>query len=110
MQWPPPRPRPSSWPAMASTSMPDFASRAFARHQCPDDQAGSVGGEHVLRQDADGASRPPLALADQDDAVRDRHDVAALDRRAAPIVVEAAVPDPKVGSPKTRMEPVDGLE
>ena len=29
MQWPPPRPRPSSWPAIASTSTPALASFAL---------------------------------------------------------------------------------
>ena len=51
-----------------------------------------------------------LALADEDDAVADGHDVAALERGAAPVVVDAAEPDREAGVAEARVEAVDRLE
>ena len=83
---------------------------ALARHLRADHEPGGAGGEQVLREDARRARVRALALTDEQDAVADRHHVAALERRAAPVVVDAAEPDRELGRAEARVEAVDGLE
>ena len=49
-------------------------------------------------------------IPDQDDAVADRHHVAALHPRGAPVVVGASEPDLEVRIAEARMEAVDRLD
>ena len=84
--------------------------RAVAGHVAADHEARRSGREQVLGEDAHRARVRALALADEDDAVADGHDVAALQRGAAPVVVDAAEPDLEGAIAEARMEPVDRLE
>jgi hypothetical protein len=72
----------------------DHMLRSFFGEQCPSDLA-------------DGLNRGPLAHADQDDAVADRHDVAALDGRRTVVHVGIAEPDVELGIPERGMIRVD---
>ena len=66
--------------------------------------------EQRARDQGDGLRRRALAHPDQDGAVADRHDVAPLDRRAAPVLVDAAEPDVDAAVAREhRVEAVDGL-
>src|SRR5947208_2186058 len=100
----------SSAAELGAGDRPHLNPRAFARHLGADDQPGRAGGEEVAGEEADGAGRRPFALPDEDDAVARRHDVAALDRRAAPVVVGASEPDLEVCALEPRVEAVDGLD
>jgi hypothetical protein len=73
-------------------------------------EPGRAGLEQLARDHRHRLRRGPLAHADHHGAVADRHDVAAFDRRAAPVLVDAAVPDVHAaGLDEHRMEPVNGL-
>ena len=69
-----------------------------------------TGVEHVLGEDAHRARRRPLAHPDEDDAVPDRHHVAALHAGLAPVVAGAPEPDLEVGLPESRVEAVDRFD
>ena len=60
------------------------------------------------RELGDRLARGALAHADQDSAISDRHDVAALQRRQPEVLVRVAPPDLDVGVREVRMELVDG--
>jgi hypothetical protein len=66
--------------------------------------------EQVLREDADRTGGRALSLADQNDPVRRRHDVAAFDRGVPQLWSKP--PDTRSGSrvAEARVEPVDRLE
>ena len=49
-------------------------------------------------------------MADEDDAVADGHDVAALEPCRAPVMVGAAEPDLEARVAEAGMKPVDGLD
>src|SRR5262249_58942412 len=79
--------------------------RPLAGHLRPDHESRRARLEQVLREDARRLRGAPLAVADEDDAVTDRHDVAALDPGRPPVVVGAAEPDLEVGVAEARMAP-----
>ena len=83
---------------------------ALARHLGPDHEPRRTLREHVGGEHAHRPRGRALAHADQDDAVADRHHVAALHARHAPVVVGAAEPDLEVGVAEARMEAVDRLD
>src|SRR5262249_2838075 len=82
----------------------------LARHHGADYESRGAGGEEVLGEDAHRATVRPLALADEKDAVADRHDVTALEGGAAPVVVDAAEPDRELGAAEAWVEAVDRLD
>lgn len=88
MQWPPPRPRPSSAPTMVMTSTRALRRRVFVcgcgRHAGDHDMLCRAVLEQRCRDLCDRLPGRTFAHAHQDDTIADRHDVAALERRLPP--------------------------
>ncbi len=79
---------------------------ADLRHRRDDDALGGALPEQRRRELADRLARRALAHADQDVALADRHDVAALQRREAVVLGRVAPPDVDLAG-EVRMELVD---
>jgi len=83
--------------------------RPGSRHLAGNDPGRGPGPEQGAGDLADGLWRRAFAHADQDDAVSDRHDVAAFQRGRAVIGAGSAPPDVEVGLREARMKAIDGV-